>query len=60
MTLLQGADETPTTQAAAAANDRLKAYGALKAKWDAIVRTDIPALNAKLKAAGAAAVVVGK
>jgi hypothetical protein len=51
--ILQGADATPTTQAVNAANDRLKAFAALKAKWTAIERTDLPALNAKLRAAGA-------
>ena len=50
--VLQGADEVPTTQTVAAANERLKAFGALGARWDAIVRTDVPALNAKLRAAG--------
>jgi photosystem II stability/assembly factor-like uncharacterized protein len=49
---LQGADATPTTQVVAAANDRLAVFAALKGKWDAIVKTDLPALNAKLKAAG--------
>ena len=51
--LLQGADETPTTQAVAAANDRLKAFAAVRARWDALIKADLPALNAKLKAAGA-------
>ena len=49
---LQGADATPTTQVVAAANDRLAVFAALKGKWDAVVKTDLPALNAKLKAAG--------
>ena len=56
MGTLQGADEAPTTQVVLAANDRLKDLAALKAQWDAITKTDIPALNVKLKAAGAQAV----
>ncbi|MFI5310347.1 MAG: glycoside hydrolase [Gemmatimonadales bacterium] len=48
----QGADATPTTQAVTAANDRLKAFAELKAKWDAIVKTDLPAINTRLRAAG--------
>jgi hypothetical protein len=55
---LQAADETPTTPTVAAANDQIKAFSALKAKWDAIVKTDVPALNAKLKAAGAQPVTI--
>jgi photosystem II stability/assembly factor-like uncharacterized protein len=51
--ILQGADGTPTTQVVTAANDRLRTFASLRAKWDAIVKTDVPALNAKLKAAGA-------
>src|SRR5207247_2402040 len=47
---LQAADATPTIPTVAAANDRLRAFSALKGKWDAIVKTEIPALNAKLKA----------
>jgi hypothetical protein len=50
---LQSADDVPTTQAVAAAEDGLKTLAALKARWDSIVKTDISALNAKLKAAGA-------
>ena len=52
MNVLQDADETPTSQAVAAASDRLKTLGTLQAQWNAITKTDIPALNAKLKAAG--------
>ncbi|HVT40843.1 MAG TPA: hypothetical protein VHE78_17520, partial [Gemmatimonadaceae bacterium] len=50
---LQEADATPTTQLVAAANDRLRTFAALKARWETIVKTDVPALNAKLKSAGA-------
>src|ERR1019366_7006210 len=55
---LQGADGVPTTQVVAAADDRLKLFATLKGKWDAIVKTDPPALNAKLKARGAEPVSV--
>jgi hypothetical protein len=58
MTILQSGDDTPTTQAVAAANARLQAFAALEAKWNAIVRTDVPGLNAKLKAAGVDAVTI--
>ena len=57
MNILQDADEVPTTQAVAAANLRLKTYTDLKVKWDAIVRADVAALNAKLQASGAQPVV---
>jgi photosystem II stability/assembly factor-like uncharacterized protein len=50
---LQEADATPTTQLVTAAGDRLKTFAALKARWDVIVKTDVPALNAKLRSAGA-------
>jgi hypothetical protein len=50
---LQEADETPTASLVAAANDKLKTYAALKARWEAIVKTDVPALNAALRKAGA-------
>jgi hypothetical protein len=53
LNVLQEADEAPTTSAVASANDVLKEFATLKSKWDAIVKTDVPALNAKLKAAGA-------
>ena len=54
MNLLQDADAPPTTQTVAAANSRLASFAALRARWEAIVHTDIPALNAKLQAAGVA------
>jgi hypothetical protein len=53
---LQEADAAPTSAVVAAANERLKTYASLKARWDAIVKTDVPALNAALKKAGAQAV----
>jgi len=50
---IQEADEAPTAAAVNAANEKLKTYAALKARWEAIVNTDVPALNAALKKAGA-------
>ena len=52
MNVLQGADETPTSQAVSFANARLKTFAGLQAQWTVIAKTDVPALNAKLKAAG--------
>lgn len=57
MNALQEADAAPTSAVVAAANEKLKTYAALKARWDAIVKTDVPALNAALKKAGAQPVV---
>jgi hypothetical protein len=52
MNLLQGADVRPTTvQLDAIANARATASTAMT-KWTAIKTVDLPALNAKLKAAG--------
>lgn len=51
--VLQGADGVPTSQAVAAAGDRERRSAALVATFDRIVRADLPALNAKLTAAGA-------
>jgi photosystem II stability/assembly factor-like uncharacterized protein len=49
---LQEADEAPTASVVAAANEKIKAFAALNAKWAAIVKTDVPALNTALKKAG--------
>ena len=52
MNSLQAADVRPTTmQLNAIASARVAAAPAL-AKWQALVTTDLPALNAKLAAAG--------
>ncbi len=53
LSALQDADEPPTATMVAGANEKLKEFAALKAKWDAIVKGDVAALNVKLKAAGA-------
>ncbi|HEV8345257.1 MAG TPA: hypothetical protein VGQ16_01720 [Vicinamibacterales bacterium] len=52
MNILQGADVQPTTvQVNAIADARASASKAM-ARWDAIKSVDLPALNAKLRAAG--------
>ncbi len=53
MTAIQGADEEPTATMVAAANGKLKEFASLKARWNAILKTDVPAINAALKTAGA-------
>jgi photosystem II stability/assembly factor-like uncharacterized protein len=53
MNAIQEADAAPTTALVNAANEKLKTYASLKAQWDAIVKADVPALNAALKKAGA-------
>jgi hypothetical protein len=52
LAVLQGADDPPTTQAGAAAADRQKQFAAVKARWQALLKNELPALNARLKAAG--------
>jgi len=49
--LMQAADVAPTTQVAAAVAERRQALTNLMAKWNAFKAQDVPALNAKLKAA---------
>jgi hypothetical protein len=60
MGTLQGADIVPTTQAVAAAGERAKMFAGVAAKWVAVQKTDVPAVNSALKGAGAEAVVVRK
>ena len=55
---LQSADETPTSQQVAAATQRIHTIDELQNRWSAIVKVDLPALNAKLKAAGLNALIV--
>ena len=52
MNAIQEADEPPTATMVAAATQQLKIYAGLKARWEAIVSTDVPALNAALVKAG--------
>jgi photosystem II stability/assembly factor-like uncharacterized protein len=56
--MLEAADVAPTTQLTAAVADRRAAVRAVMARWRALKNTDLPALNAKLKQAGVAAVEV--
>jgi hypothetical protein len=53
MNALQQADAAPTAGVVTTANEKLKTFAALRARWDAIVKTDVPALNAALSKAGA-------
>ena len=52
MSLLEESDAQPTTQAVAAVQAVRRDFDALVARWNAVRTTDIPALNAKLRAAG--------
>jgi hypothetical protein len=58
MSLLQGADVAPTAQGVAAAADRSKALGEVLKRWDALRGETLAALNAQLKQAGVAPIVV--
>jgi photosystem II stability/assembly factor-like uncharacterized protein len=58
VTVLQEADEPPSAPTVAAANERLKVFEAVNIRWNVLVRTDLAALNARLKAAGVEAVAV--
>jgi hypothetical protein len=50
--ILQEADMTPTAQAEAAANKTQADLALLSARWEALRKSDLPALNQKLQAAG--------
>jgi hypothetical protein len=50
--LLQGADVTPTTQAAAAVGATASVLDGLLARWAEIKAKDLPALNEQLRQAG--------
>jgi len=52
MNLLEESDGEPTTQATASVQAARRDFDALVARWNAVRTTDIPALNAKLRAAG--------
>jgi hypothetical protein len=54
MDVLQASDEAPTTQALRAADERIKAFTALKTQWTTLTTTELIAINAKLTAAGLA------
>jgi hypothetical protein len=51
-TILEEADEPPTTQAMDAVRTTGQAAGLTMAAWKEIQEKDLPALNAQLKAAG--------
>ncbi len=46
---LQEADAAPTTQMTAAVADRRNALAQLLARWDTLIKRDLPALNGKLR-----------
>jgi photosystem II stability/assembly factor-like uncharacterized protein len=50
--ILQGADEAPTSQAAAACADAQKRLGAMKSRWDELTDKEVKALNEELRKAG--------
>ncbi len=52
MEMLQDADVTPTTQLVAAITSETAAFGQLLARWQGVRTRDLPALNARLRAAG--------
>jgi hypothetical protein len=54
LAILQGADRAPTTQAAAAVEDRLRALEALLARWKSVRDTEVTVLDRRLRAAGLA------
>jgi photosystem II stability/assembly factor-like uncharacterized protein len=58
LNVIQDADEQPVSAVVTAATERINAFKALEAKWNAILKTDLPALNAKLKAVGATEVAI--
>ena len=51
---MQDVDAAPTSQALAAVAERTQALAALLARWDAVLKGDVAALDAKLKQAGLA------
>jgi len=58
MSLLQGADVAPTTQAVAAAADRTNALAEVLKRWGVLKGETLTALNAQLKQAGFPPIVV--
>ncbi len=60
MTALEQADAEPTTQTLAAVHSTQRDFDALVARWAAIRGSDLDALNAKLKAAGAGVISAGR
>lgn len=60
LTILEGADATPTTQSARNVVDAEKGLVALLAKWAEFKAKDVPALNQQLRPAGLGAVTVAE
>jgi photosystem II stability/assembly factor-like uncharacterized protein len=58
MSLLQGSDTAPTTQAVAAAADRASALAEVMKRWDELRVESLGKLNAQLKQAGLPEIVV--
>jgi hypothetical protein len=58
MSLLEGADAEPTTQALAAVRAAQRGFDSLVSRWDALRGPELVALNAKLRAAGQQPVAV--
>jgi hypothetical protein len=56
--LLEEADAEPTTQAVAAVRAAQRDFDALVARWNAMRTTELTALNATLRAAGQAPIVL--
>src|SRR5262249_3776958 len=58
VSLIEEADAEPTSQAMAAIRALQKDFAALEARWAKLRTTDLVSLNAKLKAAGQAPIVI--
>ena len=58
--IVQGADVAPTTQAADAIAERRQALERVLARWEQVRARDVEAVNVKLRAAGMAALEVGR
>jgi hypothetical protein len=59
MNLLQGADVTPPAVSVTAMTNAQQAATAVMTRWNALKTVDLPAINAKLKAAGAEPLTLG-
>jgi photosystem II stability/assembly factor-like uncharacterized protein len=57
---MQGADVAPTARDVQACADARRQSAAVMAKWNKITTVDLPALNAKRKAAGQPPIAIGK
>jgi hypothetical protein len=59
MSLLQGADAAPTSQALAAVTQRQRELGDILQRWNALKDDGLARLNTQLAAAGLPAVTMG-